>query len=142
MKKGLVITVDGPAGAGKSTVSKKLAQQLSYIYLDTGALYRAVAYQLFVEAVSPDNAKALSDLLRRINISLKNMEGKLNVFINGENITEKIRNEEIGLLASKVSAIPIVRQSLLSIQRDAGAKRGNCCRGKRYGDSRFSCRRL
>jgi len=133
MKKGLIITVDGPAGAGKSTVSKKLAQQLSYIYLDTGALYRAVAYQMLVEGVSPDNAEALSELCGRINIFLKNMNGKLNVFINDENVTEKIRNEEIGLLASKVSAIPIVRQSLLSIQRDAGAKGGIVAEGRDMG---------
>jgi cytidylate kinase len=133
MKKGLIITIDGPAGAGKSTVSKILALQLSYIYLDTGALYRAVAYTLLVEDIAPDNEKALSELLVRINISLKNMNGKLNVFVDDENVTEKIRNEEIGLLASRVSAIAVVRSSLFSIQRDVGIRGGIIAEGRDMG---------
>ncbi|NTW16927.1 MAG: cytidylate kinase, partial [Syntrophaceae bacterium] len=93
MKRRLIITVDGPAGAGKSTVSKILAQQLSYIYLDTGALYRAVAYKLLLDNITPDDEKALSESLIRMSISLKNMNGTLNVFVGDENVTEKIRNE-------------------------------------------------
>jgi cytidylate kinase len=133
MKKRLIITVDGPAGAGKSTVSKILAQRLSYVYLDTGALYRAVAYKVIDETISPDNNKAISDLCGRIKISLKNMNGKLNVFVDDENVTEKIRHEDIGLLASKVSAIPIVRASLLSVQRDVGRRGGIVAEGRDMG---------
>lgn len=133
MKKKFIITVDGPAGAGKSTVSKILAQQLSYIYMDTGALYRAVAYKLLVENVVVDDEKTLSEFLVHLNISLKNVNGFLNVFVDGKNITEKIRNEAIGLLASRASAIAIVRKSLLSIQRDVGKRGGLVAEGRDMG---------
>ena len=133
MRRRFIITVDGPAGAGKSTVSKILAQQLSYIYLDTGALYRAVAYKFLVDNIAPDDEKALSELLKRMSISLKNMNGTLNVLVNDENVTEKIRNEKIGLLASRVSAIPLVRASLLSIQRNVGKRGGIVAEGRDMG---------
>jgi cytidylate kinase len=133
MKRGLIITVDGPAGAGKSTVSKMLAQLLSYIYLDTGALYRAVAYKFLVDNTAPDDEKALSELLTRMSISLKNKHGTLNVFVNGENVTDKIRNEKIGLLASRISAIALVRASLLSIQRNVGKRGGIVAEGRDMG---------
>jgi len=133
MKRRLIITVDGPAGAGKSTVSKILAQQLSYIYLDTGALYRAVAYKLLLDNITPDDEKALSESLIRMSISLKNMNGTLNVFVGDENVTEKIRNEKIGLLASRFSAIALVRASLLSLQRNVGKRGGIVAEGRDMG---------
>ena len=133
MNKGLVVTIDGPAGAGKSTVSKALAQKLSYIYLDTGALYRAVAYKILEIRISPDNEKLLLDLCNCINIRLKNVDGNLNVFIDCENVTDKIRTEEVGMLASKVSAISIVREALLAIQREAGERGGIVAEGRDMG---------
>jgi CMP/dCMP kinase len=133
MKKDLVITIDGPAGAGKSTVSKALARKLSFIYLDTGALYRTIAYKVLNNGILPGDEKAISDLCRQSKIYLKNMDGNLNVFIDNENVTDKIRNEEVGLLASTVSAIPIVRKTLLSIQRKAGEKGGLVAEGRDMG---------
>jgi len=133
MKKKLIITIDGPAGAGKSTVSKALARKLSYIYLDTGALYRAFAYKVLKEGLLPSDKKGLADLCSRIEIYLENIDGNLNVFVDGKNVTKRIRSEEVGLLASTVSAVPIVRERLLSIQREVGEKRGVVAEGRDMG---------
>ncbi|MDI6775745.1 MAG: (d)CMP kinase [Syntrophales bacterium] len=134
MREKLVITIDGPAGAGKSTVSKVLAERMSYIYLDTGALYRAVAYTVAKEGISPDNENCLSNLLGRTKIFLRNMDGRtIKVFVNDEDVTEKIKTEKTGLLASKVSAIPLVRNALLSIQREMGKEGGIVAEGRDMG---------
>lgn len=128
-----IITIDGPAGAGKSTASKVLASRLSYVYLDTGALYRAIAYKVTKTCISLDDDKALSLLSRNVNISLKNEDGKLEIFIDGEQITGKIRTEEISMIASLVSAHPCVRESLLHIQQEIGAQGGIVAEGRDMG---------
>jgi len=133
MNKKLIITIDGPAGAGKSTVSKVLARKLSYIYLDTGALYRAVAYKVLKEGLLPYDKRGLADLCSRIEIYLEDMDGSLNVFVDGKNVTKRIRSEEVGLVASTVSAVPAVRERLLSIQRDVGEKGGVVAEGRDMG---------
>lgn len=133
MKKNLIITIDGPAGVGKSTVSKILAKKLSFVYLDTGALYRAVAYRVLEKGILLDDERAISDLCSRLKINLKNVDGNLNVFVENENVTDKIRTEEVGLLASRVSAIPVVRKMLLSIQREAGKEGGIVAEGRDMG---------
>lgn len=133
MKKRLVITVDGPAGAGKSTVTKILARRLSYVYLDTGAFYRAFAYKVAEERVSADDEERLSDLCERINVSLKSVNSDIRFLVNDEDVTEKIRTQEIGMLASKVSAVPIVRKALLSVQREAGKSGGIVAEGRDMG---------
>lgn len=133
MGKRLVITVDGPAGAGKSTVSKILAGRLSYVYLDTGALYRAFACKVAEEGISAGDEKRLSGLCARINVSLKNVNSDIRIIVDGDDITENIRSQEIGMLASKVSAVPIVRNALLSIQREAGKNGGIVAEGRDMG---------
>jgi cytidylate kinase len=133
MKKKFVVTIDGPAGAGKSTVSKALARKLSYIYLDTGALYRAFAYKVIQKGILPDDEKGLAALCSRIEIYLENIDGSLNVFIDGENVTKRIRSEEVGLVASTVSAVSAVRERLLSIQRKAGERGGIVAEGRDMG---------
>ncbi|MFA4915489.1 MAG: (d)CMP kinase [Syntrophales bacterium] len=133
MGKKLVITIDGPAGAGKSTAGKALASRLSYIYLGTGDLYRAVAYTMANKGISTDNEARLSNLLRETDITLKNVSDHLRVFVNNEDITDKIMTERIGLLASKASAIPLVRSKLLSIQREAGEEGGIIAEGRDMG---------
>lgn len=131
--KQLVITIDGPAGAGKSTVGKALAKRMSYAYMDTGALYRAVAYNILKEGINHDDETGIFDLIKRINISLKIIDSNTKVFIDGEDITELVRTEEIGLMASSISAIPLVRTALLDIQKKAGEGGGIVTEGRDMG---------
>ena len=137
MKKKMIITIDGPGGAGKSTVSKVLAKKLGYIYLDTGALYRALAYKALKNKVPLDDVSALNSLCSNTSVSLKNVAGQMKVYVDGEDVGDKIRTEEIGLTASKISAFAVVRQSLLQLQREAGAQGGIIAEGRDMGSVVF-----
>lgn len=132
MRKKPIITIDGPAGAGKSTISKLLADWLSFIYLDTGAFYRAVAYYLTRKGF-PGKKEELTELCRSMHVELNDQAGHLHVFVDGEDVTMKIRTEEIGLLASQISAIPLVREVLLSVQRDMASDGGVVAEGRDMG---------
>jgi CMP/dCMP kinase len=112
----LLITIDGPAGAGKTTVSKMLAEELGYRYLDTGALYRAVAYQVRTAGISEDDERELARLCGALRLRVE--ENRL--IANGTDITDWIRSPEISMLASAVSARPVVRAALLTLQREIG----------------------
>jgi cytidylate kinase len=133
MKKRFVITIDGPAGAGKSTVAKTLSHHLSYIYLDTGALYRAVAYKMITVGILNENREQIEDLCSHIKINLKNVRGRMMVMVDDEDVTDKLRTEDIGLIASRVSAIPLVREMLLQVQREAGKNGGIIAEGRDTG---------
>jgi CMP/dCMP kinase len=132
VKRKPVITIDGPAGGGKSTIGRQLAERLCFIYLDTGALYRAVAYSLTRRMYS-GNEKDLARFCTGMKVELKTIAGHLHVFVDLEDVTGKIRTEEIGILASKVSAAPVVRGALLSVQRDIGADGGVVAEGRDMG---------
>ena len=132
MQKKKVITIDGPAGAGKSTISKLLAERLSYIYLDTGALYRAIAYRLIQKGCT-DQEKEMVPLASEMQVTLQDMGGRLYVLVDGQDVTDKIRTEEIGLLASRISSHLPVREALLSIQREIGARGGVVAEGRDTG---------
>lgn len=133
MGKRLVITVDGPAGVGKSTVSMRLATKMSYIYLDTGALYRAIAFKIRQSGFDLDDERKLYALCAKTDISLEMVNDGMRVMVGGKDITEEIRTEEIGALASRVSAIPVVREALLPMQREAGKKGGIIAEGRDMG---------
>ena len=137
MEKKFVITIDGPAGAGKSTVSKTLAKKLNYIYLDTGALYRALAYKTLKLKISLDEVSALANLCSNTTVVLKNIDGQMKVSVDGEDVEEKIRTEEVGLAASKISTFAVVRERLLNLQKEAGAEGGIVAEGRDMGSVVF-----
>lgn len=111
------VAIDGPAGAGKSTVAKGAAKELNYIYVDTGALYRTIALSAVRQGVIDDKQKII-EMLDELKIELKHRNGTQAVFLNGEDVSDYIRTPEISMGASKVSAIPQVREFLLETQRE------------------------
>jgi cytidylate kinase len=129
----MIITVDGPAGAGKSTVSKRLAERLGYLYLDTGAIYRAIAYQADREGLAEAEEDILRDLCARTIISLKTIKGKVKTSVNGIDVTDAIRMPEISMLASRMSALPVVRAGLLFLQRKMAQRGGIVAEGRDMG---------
>ncbi len=137
MGKKSIVTIDGPAGAGKSTISKILAQNLDYIYLDTGALYRALAYKALKKKISLEDIPALADLCSSTAVVLKNIDGRMKVYVDGEDVEEKIRTEEVSMAASKISTFAVVREKLLNLQREAGAQGGIIAEGRDMGSVVF-----
>lgn len=111
------VAIDGPAGAGKSTIAKAAAKELGFIYVDTGALYRAVAYNV-VKTGAIDDEQKIINMLDSTKVELKYVNGVQAVYLNGEDVSAFIRTPEISMGASKVSAIPQVRAFLLNLQRE------------------------
>jgi cytidylate kinase len=132
MKK-LLITIDGPAGAGKTTVSRQLAKRLDYTYIDTGALYRAVAHEALARGIGADDDEGLERLCRGLEIAFVRKESGLRLMCHRVDITDLIRTPEITMLASAVSARPVVRQFLLSLQREMGRNKGVVFEGRDMG---------
>lgn len=127
------IALDGPSGAGKSTVAKALAKALGIVYVDTGALYRTVGYFVRQKNADPKNAEAVGALLPEIQIEIKYEEGAQHVYLNGEDLGDKIRTPEMSMYASAVSAIPAVRAFLLDTQRDIARKNSVVMDGRDIG---------
>lgn len=115
------IAIDGPAGAGKSTIAKKIAKELSCVYVDTGAMYRAMALYLLRQKVSKENTSEIGTTCQNADITIEYQDGVQIVLLNGENVNEFLRTEEVGNMASVSSAIPEVRQKLLNLQRKLAA---------------------
>lgn len=116
--KTVAIAIDGPAGAGKSTIARILAKELQYIYVDTGALYRAVGYYMLEHGVAVDDADAVVKQLPNVEVSLQFVNGEQQVMLNGENVSSLIRTPAVSMAASTVSAIPAVRQFLFDLQQN------------------------
>lgn len=119
------IAIDGPAGAGKSTIARTAAKTLGYIYVDTGALYRAVGVYSLRKGLDTKNPETVAATLSHIQVELKFQDGVQHVFLNGEDVSEEIRTPKASMAASDVSAVPAVRQFLFDLQRDIAAK-NNC----------------
>ncbi len=113
-----VITIDGPSGSGKGTIAYRLAQGLGWHYLDSGALYRAIGWAVLNEEIDPTDLPQLENILKNLNIEIKESGSDYRLFANGNDITDAMRTEEVGNISSKVSAIPVVRAALLQKQRD------------------------
>lgn len=111
------IAIDGPAGAGKSTIAKAVAKQLEYIYADTGALYRSIALNAINSGTNTDNEAEINELLSNTKVEIKFIDGEQRVFLNSQDVSDKIRTTEVSMMASKVSAIAAVRDFLLELQR-------------------------
>ena len=127
------IALDGPSGAGKSTVAKALAKELGVVYVDTGALYRTVGYFVRQNDADPKNPEAVGALLDKIHIEIKYVDGAQHVYLNGEDLGDKIRTPEMSMYASAVSAIPAVRAFLLETQRDIARKNSVVMDGRDIG---------
>ena len=112
------IAIDGPSGAGKSTLAKALAKNLGYIYVDTGAMYRSLALSVLRKEIDPSDEKAVSAILPEINIEMRYENGIQHMLLCGEDVTDKIRTNEVSMTASKVSALPSVRAFLLDMQKN------------------------
>ena len=133
--KRISVAIDGPSGAGKSTLARMAAKELGYIYVDTGAIYRAVALYTIRCGVSADNPADIVGLLEDISIKLGYKDGVQRIMLNGEDVSEEIRSSDVTVRASVVSAIPKVREFLLGMQRSMAEKGGVIM----DGSVRFPC---
>lgn len=127
------IAIDGPAGAGKSTIAKKLAADLGYVYVDTGAMYRAMAYYFLQNNIAADDEAAISAACPDVNVTIEYKDGAQQVILNGENVNGVIRNEEVGNMASATSVYPVVRTKLVELQRQLAAKQSVIMDGRDIG---------
>ncbi|MCI7041450.1 MAG: (d)CMP kinase [Lachnospiraceae bacterium] len=127
------IAIDGPAGAGKSTIAKKVAKTKGFIYVDTGAMYRAMAYYLLTEKVNPENAKEIEDKCQGADITIQYVGGEQVVLLNGANVNGVLRTEEVGNMASTTSKNPKVRERLTQLQKELAAKNDVVMDGRDIG---------
>ena len=127
------IAIDGPGGAGKSTIAKAVAKELGIVYVDTGALYRTIGYYVRQKDIDPHDRVGVPAILGEISIEVKYENGSQRVYLNGEDLGDKIRTPEMSMYASAVSAIPEVRSFLLDTQRDIARKNSVIMDGRDIG---------
>ena len=138
MKKKAVITIDGPAGAGKTSIAKIVSRKLGYNYIDTGAMYRAISWKAFREKIDLKAKEKLIKMVRNTKIELKNRAGMVRVYLDGKDITNKIRNKRLAEGASILATVPEVREQLMKIQRRMGSSGGIVVEGRDIGTVVFS----
>jgi CMP/dCMP kinase len=132
-KKGLIIAIDGPSGAGKSTTARRLAERLGYVYIDTGAMYRAVGWKAVQEKIDPADEEKLADLCRRTEVTISRRDGEPKICVDGRDVSGEIRTPEMGMMASAVSRSASVRARLLTLQRNLGKSGGVVMDGRDIG---------
>jgi CMP/dCMP kinase len=133
----LIIAIDGPVGSGKSTLARRVAELMGYVYIDTGAMYRALALKALRRGISFDASDALVQLARETRIDLRAENGTQRVFLDGEDVTTAIRTPEVSQAASKVAVVGGVRQVLVTEQRRAGEQGGVVMEGRDIGSVVF-----
>ena len=137
MTKKLIVAIDGPSGAGKSTLSKLLAQRLEYLNIDTGAMYRSVAWAADQQGIAGDDARALGAMAAGLEIDFERSQGSERVLVNGADVSDAIRTPEISLLTARVAAHPAVRHALVELQRKLGSRGGVVLEGRDIGSVVF-----
>jgi len=133
MKKKYVIAIDGPAASGKSTTARRLSKRLQYIYIDTGAMYRACGLQSLKENINLQDHNQLNKMLKKIDIRIEYSEPENRVFLNGEDVSQRIREADITRLASEIAVIGIVRERMVELQRIMGKDGGVIMDGRDIG---------
>ncbi len=130
---GYNIAIDGPAGAGKSTIAKLVAKELGYIYVDTGAMYRGMAIYFLKQNINRDEKEKIAEASKDAKVSIAYEGGIQQIYLNGENVTDMLRKEEVGNMASVSSAVPEVRAQLLALQRNLAATENVVMDGRDIG---------
>ena len=130
---GCNIAIDGPAGAGKSTIAKQLAKELSFIYVDTGAMYRSMALYFMRNGIAKEDEAAISDACKTVEVSIAYENGEQQVLLNGENVSKEIRKEEVGKMASATSVYKEVRTKLVELQQKLAADKDVIMDGRDIG---------
>ena len=127
------IAIDGPAGAGKSTISKEISKEMDYLYIDTGAMFRAVAYYVLSHGGDTESKESVNSMLGDIDIDLRQKDGAITVYLNGEDVSSLIRTPEVSRGASDVGTIPEVREKLLQMQRKIASEQSVVMDGRDIG---------
>lgn len=130
---GYNVAIDGPAGAGKSTIAKLVAKEKGYIYVDTGAMYRGLAIHFLKKGVDPEDKKAVAEACKDAEVTIGYENGIQQIYLNGENVTGMLRTEEVGNMASKTSAVPEVRNKLLDLQHSLAKEKDVIMDGRDIG---------
>ena len=130
---GYNVAIDGPAGAGKSTIAKRVSKEMGFIYVDTGAMYRALAVHFIQCGLKPEDTEAIKEACKTAIVEIQYEDGAQQVYLNGENVTGKLRTEEVSHMASVSSAIPEIRAHLLELQRDMARKNDVLMDGRDIG---------
>ncbi|MFO8057424.1 MAG: (d)CMP kinase [bacterium] len=137
MKMRYVVAIDGPSGAGKSTAARKLARRLGYKYIDTGAMYRAAALAARREEVNLENEIELEEFLKTLTIKQEMIKGEVRTRVGDEDVTHRLRAPDMGMLASRISAFPVVRERMVELQREMKEEGGVVMEGRDIGSVVF-----
>jgi cytidylate kinase len=129
----LIVAIDGPSGAGKSTLAKRIAKEFELTYLDTGAMYRALALKVLRQGLDLADDESLTRMVRSTDIDLRERDGRVEVLLDGEDVSDSIRTPEVSQMASRASALQVVRQRMLELQRALGERGGVVAEGRDIG---------